>query len=120
MKCRYHSALPGPSTGATWSHAGDHFQRQRHPCRRPQGLFEWLAEQNANVVCIQETKAQEHQLPSEVYHPSAYHCYYHDAERKGYSGVALYARREPDEVRTGLGWPECDTEGRWLEARLGA
>jgi exodeoxyribonuclease-3 len=83
------------------------------------GFFEWLAEQNANVVCIQETKAQEHQLPSEVYHPSGYHCYYHDAERKGYSGVALYARREPDEVRTGLGWPECDTEGRWLEARFG-
>ncbi|MBS1225785.1 MAG: exodeoxyribonuclease Xth [Proteobacteria bacterium] len=84
------------------------------------GFFEWLAEQNANVVCIQETKAQEHQLPSEVYHPSGYHCYYHDAERKGYSGVALYARREPDEVRTGLGWPECDTEGRWLEARFGS
>lgn len=84
------------------------------------GFFAWLAEQNADVVCIQETKAQEHQLPPEVYHPVGYHCHYHDAERKGYSGVALYARRKPDEVRTGLGWLECDREGRWLEARFGS
>ncbi|MDG4552042.1 MAG: exodeoxyribonuclease III [Candidatus Contendobacter sp.] len=83
------------------------------------GFFDWLAGQNADVVCIQETKAQEHQLPPEVYRPADYHCHYHDAARKGYSGVALYARHAPDEVRTGLGWPECDTEGRWLEARFG-
>ena len=83
------------------------------------GFFAWLTEQNADVVCIQETKAQAHQLPPDPYHPSGYHCHYHDAERKGYSGVALYARRAPDEIHTGLGWPECDTEGRWLEARFG-
>lgn len=83
------------------------------------GFFAWLAEQNADVVCIQETKAQEHQLSPELYRPVGYHCHYHDAERKGYSGVALYTRRQPDEVRTGLGWPECDHEGRWLEARFG-
>ncbi len=83
------------------------------------GFFAWLAEQNADVVCLQETKAHTHQLPPDTYHPAGYRCYYHDAERKGYSGVALFARREPDEVRTGLGWPECDAEGRWLEARFG-
>jgi exodeoxyribonuclease-3 len=83
------------------------------------GFFDWLADQNAGVVCIQETKAQEQQLPPALYHPDGYHCHYHDAERKGYSGVALYARREPDEIRTGLGWAECDAEGRWLEARFG-
>jgi exodeoxyribonuclease-3 len=83
------------------------------------GFFDWLAGQDADVVCIQETKAQAHQLLAEGCQPPGYHCYYHDAERKGYSGVALYARREPDEVRTGLGWPECDAEGRWLEARFG-
>jgi exodeoxyribonuclease-3 len=82
------------------------------------GFFTWLADQHADVVCIQETRAQEHQLPPEVYRPAGYHCHYHDAERRGYSGVALYARREPDEIRTGLGWPECDLEGRWLEARF--
>ncbi|MCB1776801.1 MAG: exodeoxyribonuclease III [Candidatus Competibacteraceae bacterium] len=83
------------------------------------GFFAWLSQQNADVVCIQETRAQTHQLPQETYYPADYHCYYHAAERKGYSGVALYARREPDEVRIGLGWPECDAEGRWLEARFG-
>jgi exodeoxyribonuclease-3 len=83
------------------------------------GFFDWLAGQEADVVCIQETKAQAHQLLAEGCQPLGYHCYYHDAERKGYSGVALYARREPDAVRTGLGWPECDAEGRWLEARFG-
>jgi len=83
------------------------------------GFFAWLAEQNADVVCLQETRAHAHQLSSDAYHPAGYRCHYHDAERKGYSGVAIFARREPDEVRTGLGWPECDAEGRWLEARFG-
>lgn len=83
------------------------------------GFFAWLAGQDADIVCIQETKAQVHQLPADPYHPTGHYCYYHDGERKGYSGVALYARRQPDEVRTGLGWLECDQEGRWLEARFG-
>ncbi len=83
------------------------------------GFFDWLAGQNADVVCLQETKAQIHQLPPDLYHPPGYHCHYHDAERKGYSGVALYARRDPDAIVSGLGWPECDSEGRWLEARFG-
>lgn len=84
------------------------------------GFFHWLRDQNADVVCIQETKAQEHQLAADPHFPSGYHCYYHDAERRGYSGVAIYARRRPDAVLPGLGWPEVDREGRWLEARLGA
>jgi exodeoxyribonuclease-3 len=83
------------------------------------GFFDWLAGQDADVVCVQETRAQSQQLAINPYHPVGYRCYYHDAERKGYSGVALYARREPDEILTGLGWPECDAEGRWLEARFG-
>jgi exodeoxyribonuclease-3 len=82
------------------------------------GFFAWLNRQNADVVCIQETKAQEHQLDAE-HRPTGFHCYYHDAEKKGYSGVALYCRREPDTVRTGFGWPAVDAEGRYLEARFG-
>ena len=82
------------------------------------GFFAWLREQHADVVCLQETRAQSHQLPPAHFHPVGYHCHYHDAKRRGYSGVAIYARREPDEIRTGLGWPECDAEGRWLEARF--
>jgi exodeoxyribonuclease-3 len=84
------------------------------------GFFAWLAAQNADVVCVQETRVQSAHLPPTPYQPPGYHCCYHDAERKGYSGVAVYARRAPDALRTGLGWPECDTEGRWLEARFGS
>lgn len=82
------------------------------------GFLAWLATQAADVVCVQETKAQAAQLRGS-YEPHGYHCYYHDAQRKGYSGVALYSRRLPDVVSSGLGWAECDNEGRWLEARFG-
>jgi len=83
------------------------------------GFFEWLAQQDADVLCLQETKAQEHQLADEVFWPDGWFSYFVDAEKKGYSGVALYARREPDEVISGLGWPDFDAEGRYLEARFG-
>ena len=84
------------------------------------GFCDWLKRQNADVVCIQETKAQEHQLEGDHYYPDGCHCYYHDAEKRGYSGVAVYARREPDQITAGIGWPEFDAEGRWLEARFGS
>lgn len=83
------------------------------------GFFDWFSTKNADVVCLQETKAQQHQLTDPLFHPEGYHCYYHDAEKKGYSGVALYARYEPDEVTSGIGWQDVDCEGRYLEARFG-
>ena len=83
------------------------------------GFFDWLKQQNADIVCIQETKAQLHQLDDIQYFPPGYHCYYHGAEKPGYSGVALYSRCQPDKVYYGLGWPDMDCEGRWLEARFG-
>ncbi len=79
------------------------------------GFFHWLASQQADVVCIQETKAQEIQL-SELFYPEGYHCYYYDAERKGYSGTALYSRVKPDRVSRGLGWEPCDSQGRYIQA----
>jgi exodeoxyribonuclease-3 len=82
------------------------------------GFFTWLAQQDADVVCIQETKAQLHQLDERKYFPPGYHCYYHDAEKKGYSGVALYTRQPPQQVHYGLGWQDFDREGRWLEIRF--
>ena len=81
------------------------------------GFFEWLKTQNADVVCIQETKAQVHQLEDPLFHP--HHAYYHDAEKKGYSGVALYCKTKPDEVIKGMGNDEFDSEGRYIEARFG-
>ncbi|KAF1681983.1 DNA-(apurinic or apyrimidinic site) lyase, partial [Pseudoxanthomonas broegbernensis] len=84
------------------------------------GVFEWLRAQNADVVCLQETKAQEGQLTDAMFRPDGHHCFYRDASsKKGYSGVAIYARREPDQVLTELGWDEFDNEGRYLEARFG-
>ncbi|MGX2039478.1 exodeoxyribonuclease III [Methylocaldum sp. MU1018] len=83
------------------------------------GFFHWMDAQNADIVCLQETKVQTHQLEDAVYWPQGYRCYYLDAVKKGYSGVALYSRREPDEVIQGIGWPDMDAEGRYLEARFG-
>lgn len=80
------------------------------------GFFEWLADQGADVVCIQETKAQEEQLSDPVFRPEGYHCFYNDAVKKGYSGTALYSRAEPARVITRLGWEPVDSEGRYLQA----
>ncbi len=83
------------------------------------GFFDWLKEQNADVVCIQETRAQEHQLDDSLFYPEGYHCYYFDAEKKGYSGVAIYSHQEPEAITTGLGWKHADKEGRYIQIDLG-
>ena len=83
------------------------------------GFFDWLPQQQADVVCIQETKAQVHQLDPERFHPAGYHCVYEDAAKKGYSGTAIYSRHEPKEVVRGYGDPEFDDEGRYVEVQLG-
>ncbi|MGH8152455.1 MAG: exodeoxyribonuclease III [Rhodanobacteraceae bacterium] len=84
------------------------------------GFFDWLRAQDADVVCIQETKSQVDQLVDPMFRPDGHHCFYRDAvTKKGYSGVAVYARREPDEVLTKIGWKPLDDEGRYLEARFG-
>jgi exodeoxyribonuclease-3 len=82
------------------------------------GFYQWLAKEQADVVCIQETKAQIHQLPADTFQPEGYHCYFHDAEKKGYSGVAIFSRHKPLRVQHGIGWAEFDCEGRWLEVEL--
>ena len=87
------------------------------------GFFDWMAQRKPDVVCVQETKARIEQLEGKAaFFPEGYHCYYEDAtRRKGYSGVALYCRREPDEIIRGFGqgFEEFDAEGRYIEARFG-
>jgi len=83
------------------------------------GFFQWLVRQRADVVCLQELKAHVDQLEDRLYWPKSFHCYYHQAEKKGYSGVGIYCRKEPDEVIKGIGWADMDSEGRWIEARYG-
>jgi exodeoxyribonuclease III len=80
------------------------------------GFFDWLAKQDADVVCIQETKAQIDQLTDPMFHPQGYHCYYFDAQKKGYSGTALYSKKKPKKVTKGLGWELADTQGRYIQA----
>lgn len=84
------------------------------------GLFSWLAQQDADVVCLQETKCHVEQLGGHDVDVPGYRRYLYDAKRPGYSGVAIYARREPDEVVRGFGVREFDDEARYLEARFGA
>lgn len=83
------------------------------------GFFSWLDKNAPDVVCIQETKAQEHQLTPEIFRPAAYSVYFYDAFKKGYSGVALYCRKQPDRVVTGLGWADLDEEARYIQADFG-
>ncbi|MFN7136828.1 MAG: exodeoxyribonuclease III, partial [Thermomonas sp.] len=84
------------------------------------GFFDWFAARDVDVLCVQETKAQEHQLSDAAFRPDGYQAWFKDAStKKGYSGVAIYSRRAPDEVRTALGWAPFDDEGRYIEARFG-
>jgi exodeoxyribonuclease-3 len=83
------------------------------------GLFSWLPAQKADVVCLQEVKAHEADLEQKVLAPRGYHGFFHCAEKKGYAGVALYAKREPESVVMGFGVKEFDAEGRFLEANFG-
>ena len=78
------------------------------------GFFDWLKYQKADVICLQETKAQKKQLDASHF-PEAYQAYFFDAEKKGYSGVAIYSRVKPDSTAAGLGWECADKEGRYLQ-----
>ena len=79
------------------------------------GFFDWLESVNADVICIQETKAQEAQLQDDLFKPAGYFRAFHDAQKKGYSGVAIYSKIEPRKVIKGLGWDDIDAEGRYIE-----
>lgn len=83
------------------------------------GFFTWLQKQNADVICVQEVKAQQLDLTTEMCAPSGYFGYFHLAEKKGYSGVGIYTRAKPDKVIEGIGIADIDVEGRYLECRYG-
>ncbi len=84
------------------------------------GFFEWMLKQDADVVCLQETKAQIHQLAEDILSPAGYSGFFNDAEKKGYSGVAIYCKCQPDEVKKTLGWQHADGEGRYIQADFGS
>jgi exodeoxyribonuclease-3 len=83
------------------------------------GLFRWLATQKPDVVCLQEMKCQEADLDAKLHGLKLFQTCHAFAEKKGYSGVALYSRKTPDEVKRGFESREFDAEGRYVEARFG-
>ena len=83
------------------------------------GLFRWLAAQKADVICLQEVKAQESDLEGGAFELKGCGRHLYCAEKKGYAGVALYSRLQPRQVIRGFGVREFDAEGRFLEARFG-
>lgn len=78
------------------------------------GFYEWLAQQDADIVCLQELKAQAPDMTDQMLTPHGYHGYFHYAEKKGYSGVGIYCREQPQHVTQGLGITEFDAEGRYI------
>jgi exodeoxyribonuclease-3 len=83
------------------------------------GFFRWMLAQSPDVVCLQETKAQEHQIPPEALDLPEFSTAFVDAQKKGYSGVAIYAKRAPDRIQRGLGIDEYDVEGRFVRMDFG-
>lgn len=79
-----------------------------------QGLADWLKSAAPDILCLQEIKCQEDQLLAEMLRPAGYHAYYNCATKKGYSGVAVYARAEALAVQQKLGLERFDAEGRLL------
>lgn len=83
------------------------------------GLYAWLKKQDADIICMQEVKAQVSDMTIEMLNPTGYYGYFHYAEKKGYSGVGIYSKTQPDAVIEGLGIGDIDREGRYIEARFG-
>ena len=83
------------------------------------GFLEWLKQAGPDVLAVQETKAHPDQLDEQLRQPAGYHTYWAYAEKKGYSGVALFSKEEPLEVTIGLGVPKYDREGRTIVAHYG-
>lgn len=80
------------------------------------GFYEWMAEQDADIICLQELKAQAADMTEQMLAPHGYHGHFHYAEKKGYSGVGIYCRTKPQQITIGLGIAEFDAEGRYLQA----
>jgi exodeoxyribonuclease III len=78
------------------------------------GAFQWLIDEGPDIFCLQETKAHPDQLEASLVTPPGYHSHFAWAEKKGYSGVAIFSKKKPKKVTTGIGKSEFDREGRTL------
>ena len=84
------------------------------------GFLDWLHEASPDVLTVQETKAQPEQLAAKLRQPDGFHSWWANAERKGYSGVGLYSKTQPLDVKIGIGIDKFDSEGRTIIADYGA
>lgn len=80
------------------------------------GFLDWMKDEDADVICIQETKAQDDQIPVFEFTELGYHTYSFSAQKKGYSGVAILCKTEPKHVEYGMGIEKYDFEGRFIRA----
>lgn len=80
------------------------------------GFLDWLYKESPDILCIQETKAQKEQLTTDLINPTDYYTYWNSAERKGYSGVAIFSKTKPLLVENNLGINRFDVEGRVIIA----
>ncbi len=83
------------------------------------GLAEWIKQENPDILCIQETKAQPEQIDSRLFEELGYKSYWYSAKKKGYSGVGILSKTAPDHVEYGMGIEKYDNEGRFLRADFG-
>lgn len=83
------------------------------------GFTDWLEQEQPDVVCLQETKAQPDQIPTLEFEALGYQSYFFSAKKRGYSGVAILTRIKPDQVVYGMNMPQYDNEGRFLRADYG-
>jgi exodeoxyribonuclease III len=82
------------------------------------GFVEWAESAGADCMGVQEVKAQAADVSGRFERMAGLHGHFHFAEKKGYSGVGVYAKKSPSAVITGFGHPEFDAEGRWVETRF--
>ncbi len=80
------------------------------------GFYDWIRDQDADVVCVQNLKAKEYQLSDDVLYPEGYNAYFFDAEPDHYSGVAVITKDMPKAIMTGLAFESCDRYGRYMQA----
>lgn len=83
------------------------------------GLMDWVKAADPDILCFQELKAEPGQLDLTVFEKAGYHHYWHPAQKKGYSGVAIFSKRKPDHVEYGCGISHYDFEGRVIRADYG-
>lgn len=83
------------------------------------GFDNWIKEEDPDIVCIQETKAQVDQINSSLFEQLGYHSYWYSAQKKGYSGVGILSKQKPDHIEYGMGIEKYDNEGRFLRADYG-